>query len=568
MRASEKSGDLTVHAVAGTHAVLLGFDVPKGRLRKLLGFAVQRTLLPDGAPEFLPNFLRFAVNDQPDGPWSTRDNPLQAFQWGDYTVTPGQRVRYTVSMATGRPGAVDLGDSVRIEIATEPSDDGRHGVWFNRGVAGSQAYARQFGTIDPRGVPAAQQWLSRGLEEAMLAFIARADGPDFALRGAFYEFSHRSVLDALRDAKASGADVQLVVADPADGRQWPIAPAWDNAEAIRATKGFAPRRPFIQIVKARHATTGIPHNKFLVLSEKGAPVAVWTGSTNITDGAIWGQSNVGHLVSDPAVAAEYLTFWDQLTRDVDLPASRTWVDANSPVPPVAAKPPLVADGTAAVFSPHTGMAPLERYVELMKNAGQAMFLTAPFGVGKDLEAELKVDRGVARYLLLDKQGPGDLQLQVTDKSLTISVGAFIAQEGGYQQFLQEHLTKLNGFVNFIHTKYLIIDPLTDHPVVITGSANFSPPSTNENDENMLWIGGDQRVADIYLTEFMRLFTHFRFRDAVGARKGDQRAPDPTTGDDGDVKGVRHLDEGFAWSAPFYEAGSWKERERLLFSGKL
>ena len=214
------------------------------------------------------------------------------------------------------------------------------------------------------------------------------------------------------------------------------------------------------------------------------------------------------------------------------------------------------------------MAPLERYVELMKNAGQAMFLTAPFGVGKDLEAELKVDRGVARYLLLDKQGPGDLQLQATDKSLTISVGAFIAQEGGYQQFLQEHLTELNGFVNFIHTKYLIIDPLTDHPVVITGSANFSPPSTNENDENMLWIGGDQRVADIYLTEFMRLFTHFRFRDAVGARKGDQRAPDPTTGDDGDVKGVRHLDEGFAWSAPFYEAGSWKERERLLFSGKL
>lgn len=53
--------------------------------------------------------------------------------------------------------------------------------------------------------------------------------------------------------------------------------------------------------------------------------------------------------------------------------------------------------------------------------------------------------------------------------------------------------------------------------MITGSANFSDASTKTNDENMLLIRGDTRVADLSLSEFMRLFNHFQFRDAAQAR---------------------------------------------------
>ena len=60
----------------------------------------------------------------------------------------------------------------------------------------------------------------------------------------------------------------------------------------------------------------------------------------------------------------------------------------------------------------------------------------------------------------------------------------------------------------MHNKFFIIDPLTDKPVVVTGSANFSANSIRNNDENSLLIKGDPRVADIYLTEFDRLFVHF------------------------------------------------------------
>jgi len=70
---------------------------------------------------------------------------------------------------------------------------------------------------------------------------------------------------------------------------------------------------------------------------------------------------------------------------------------------------------------------------------------------------------------------------------------------------------LNRHVAFIHCKFLLHDPLGDDPIVVTGSANFSAASTNENDENMVIVRGDRRVADIYFTEFNRLFNHYYFR---------------------------------------------------------
>jgi len=91
---------------------------------------------------------------------------------------------------------------------------------------------------------------------------------------------------------------------------------------------------------------------------------------------------------------------------------------------------------------------------------------------------------------------------------------------------------LNTHVAYIHSKLLLMDPLGDDPIVVTGSANFSEASTNENDENMLLVRGNTRVADIYFTEFNRLFNHYYFRavhetmlarEASGAGVNDESA---------------------------------------------
>ena len=61
---------------------------------------------------------------------------------------------------------------------------------------------------------------------------------------------------------------------------------------------------------------------------------------------------------------------------------------------------------------------------------------------------------------------------------------------------------------------MLIDPLGTKPVTLMGSANFSEASVGTNDENMVLIRGDTRVADIYFGEFMRVFAHHRFRESV------------------------------------------------------
>jgi hypothetical protein len=81
---------------------------------------------------------------------------------------------------------------------------------------------------------------------------------------------------------------------------------------------------------------------------------------------------------------------------------------------------------------------------------------------------------------------------------------------------------------------------------------------------MLVIRGSTRVADIYLTEFMRLFTHMRFRSAVVGSSKEARAPDPA---EPDVSSRKHLHEDDKWVTDFYvPADSPKARERRLFSG--
>jgi hypothetical protein len=72
---------------------------------------------------------------------------------------------------------------------------------------------------------------------------------------------------------------------------------------------------------------------------------------------------------------------------------------------------------------------------------------------------------------------------------------------------------------------------------------------------MLLIRGDTRIADIYLTEFDRIFRHFYFRDVANelAAKGHN------------AKSI-FLDESdtFAWSASYFWADGFKSLRRQMF----
>ena len=176
MREHAQQGVLSVHAIAGTYVVLLGFNMPEPECEGLLGFSIHRTDHTENEAYFLEAMKAFAETDPgfpPGSSYSTRDHPIQSFQWADYTAKPGHRYTYTVTARKGTPASLTTFAEVAVSITTESPENGDHDIYFNRGVAASQAYIGRFGNRPPHLVRNNQAfiWLSRGLYEAMTAFM-------------------------------------------------------------------------------------------------------------------------------------------------------------------------------------------------------------------------------------------------------------------------------------------------------------------------------------------------------------------------------------------------------------
>jgi hypothetical protein len=316
--------------------VLLAFDLADERRAGCLGFSIERTDVGTGDRRWLPNSLRFMSDPNPE--WvTTARAPLQKFRWGDYTTEPGRLYRYRVVARYGtpaeiqaqgviaeRPGGFDaIPGGVTLELRTEDCRNEATSIFFNRGAAASQAYVNKFGDNDPDDIPEALTWLSRGLEEGLVAFIAKADGPDFALHGCIYEFEKPTPIQALIQAQKRGAEVHIVYHARKGGNT-----AEENRHAIESLDVTFPTTP-------RTQGSAIMHNKYLVLSRKDAtgalkPIAVWTGGTNWTEGGIYGQLNVGHAVYDTAVAETYEAGFQVLAQDLSINDTQARTTSSRP----------------------------------------------------------------------------------------------------------------------------------------------------------------------------------------------------------------------------------------------
>ena len=593
---------IEVHAIAGTHCVLLaisapdadalgpaflGFAISKasgGERLKWLGQGLGQEEPADEAAALQAELAQLAVGETSatdrNGPTtrsaaaeaSAMAHPICSFQWGDYEAVPDTEHTYSVWRvhASAASHARRLEGPTTVVVRTERETGAADGseVHFNRGAAGSQGYVRRFGSAAPRerrvagslphsapratptsarpGEPAAQPsgsgpspwtWLSRGLEEALLRFLGRALGTGWAIRGACYELTYGPVLQALAAARDRGADVSVVYDSKpaswhAERREWmEHGPSAANDAAVRsAGVGDITRR-------RAAALSSISHNKFfLLLLPGGEPAAVWTGSTNITTSGIFGHLNVGHVCADRAIARRYLSYWEELATD---PALRSFRPFNSALSPV---PPLEEHTSTVLFSPRDSDASLRFYSDLIRSAGQGVFLTAAFGLSAamaegllhapagsldkargPLSPEQLERHGTPTYLLLDNEGRGSSPHFVRAvRGLPhghVAVGSHLPIDGIVPGHEAERLSELNKHVAYVHTKFALIDPLSPRPTVVTGSANFSMASTKDNDENMLVLRGDgaRRVAELYLVEFMRAFRHFSCREAVLAR---------------------------------------------------
>ena len=277
------------------------------------------------------NFLGFSI-DRKDTitdeivSLNANGKPIQKLHFGDYTVLPGHEYEYTIRKMTKDLNSeqfVVYGTPITVIITTEDPTKGKHGIYFNRGVAGSQAYSQKFGpakyhlvkkfgvpiwksTINPRSIgdptkaKEALAWLSRGLEEALVQFIAQASGKKYRLLATVYEFTHPETLQAFAEAVERGVDVKIIrhckgtyrtkvkrndiVKDDSGKieKEWISDSTTDSARKAIDSVGFSSLETahtwqHDTFIERKHSA-GIMHNKFIILVENGKPIQVVSAS--------------------------------------------------------------------------------------------------------------------------------------------------------------------------------------------------------------------------------------------------------------------------------------------------
>jgi phosphatidylserine/phosphatidylglycerophosphate/cardiolipin synthase-like enzyme len=550
MRNKEKKGDLSVQAIAGTHVVLLGMDLPEQKCPGLLGVALRREDHTEGEKYWLSGYKTFKSVEPYPPPgvlYSTRQHPIQGFTWSDFSAKPDHDYTYEVVALRGAPTSPQASEKVAVKIRTESEHGRTHHVHFNRGAAASQEYTRRFGDRRPEQVgPAAFAWLSRGAAEAIADFISRAVGPGWGLRVGAYEFTDENVLKALGAARDRGADVEVLYHAENDSQKT------SNEEAIQKF-GLG------NICHERNAQgLTLSHNKTIVLTKAGVAQAVLTGSTNFSVGGISGHSNVVHICEKNDVAAKYLWLWNELKKNTAKSTDAGVLVGKTPLPDDP-----VAKQITPIFSPRDTLKALDWYATQATGANDALFMTFAFGMNKRFQDAYRNGNANLRYALMEAMsGPTRTKEQKAANEAAIivlrkmpenkfAIGSRLGK-GAFNHWLVEQLSGLNVHVRYLHTKYMLVDPLGASPLVVSGSANFSESSTTDNDENMLIIRGNSRVADIYLGEFMRLYRHFAFRDWL------------TRHPEADEVEVGHLDETNQWWKRYF-GNSFESRQRSYFA---
>jgi phosphatidylserine/phosphatidylglycerophosphate/cardiolipin synthase-like enzyme len=77
---------------------------------------------------------------------------------------------------------------------------------------------------------------------------------------------------------------------------------------------------------------------------------------------------------------------------------------------------------------------------------------------------------------------------------------------------QKELLKA-GFA-ITHDKIVVIDPFADDCVVVTGSHNLGYQASYNNDENLVMIEGNKKLAMAYATHVFDVYDHFSWRWTV------------------------------------------------------
>ncbi len=500
-----------------------------------IGFAVRRKLTHEGKTHtgWIDNFVGFADEEHEDGERRpSTEWPFQGFSWTDHEPGTGDVAHYqVVPVVRGSDGKLGPQDSLASDWATGRDHSPDYLPYFNRGFVMSQFMARYLAetektlkqfkeTIGEEDDLTIRRFLSGDLRVEMLDLLKAAQKDGRELHAALYELDDDELIDAL---VALGPRAHVVLANGSIDRD-----KFDSTEEAREQDQNESGRA--RLLKANVdveegnrfiSPKPLGHNKFAVFTDSdGKAKTAWTGSTNWTPTGLCTQLNNGLLIRDENVAELYLEQWHRL-RDAGSSFPKELVDSNS-------EPKAPREDATVWFTRTRGEVDLDALKEIVEDAKQGllflMFQPGGTGVLKDvLERQEKGDilvRGVVSELpdasdesVVDVTFVGkekeQHRLDVIQPEGRPHAFAWWAAEATHNQF------KASVGFAIVHSKVLVVDPLSDEPVVVTGSHNFSKAASDKNDENFVVVRGDRALAEAYVVNVFSAWRHYRARVAEG-----------------------------------------------------
>jgi phosphatidylserine/phosphatidylglycerophosphate/cardiolipin synthase-like enzyme len=544
-------------AFANNDLVTIAWSV-EHRPDACMGFALYR-IDDKGKERALPSHAVFPGYQIKPGQ-TTADFPVQKFYWKDPYArleadrTGHRKFRYKIVPLEGKPGALtpmNLPQMVTNEVEISAAISSGLYAYFNRGLISTQRVSRAFKSKPvPKSLVALvskpgnalRLSLAGGMITALTGFVdrARSTGTIYA---ALYELGDEELISKLEQL---GKRLSIVLSNAAQTTT--VIDKKTKKKTRTTTDGNAGARARLKstagveldrIMPANH----IGHNKFLVYEDGHAkPQAVLFGATNWTSTGLCTQTNNTVVIENPGLAKRYRDYWNRLAADTKAAKGqpkalqgttlRTWDHGSRQF--------SLADQSSldSWFSPNTpkarsrsknearpvDMAELIQRVDAAKhsilflafNPGTpsiANWAAAAQRKNKDLFVRGCVtNKGTAENYYYELKGMTPPKrpkgAKVPYKEDPRVVGAEALDETipvGWKREL------LNAGFAIIHDKVVVIDAFSDDCVVVTGSHNLGYKASYDNDENLVIVDGNKRLASAYATHVLDVYDHFAWR---------------------------------------------------------
>lgn len=526
-----------------------------------MGFALYR-IDSKGKETALPSHAVFPGETIAAGQ-TTAQFPVQKFYWKDvYARLVGNKTgnytfRYKVVPLEGTPDALKPMSSLPILTTNEVTVSGVCSpsltAIFNRGLISTQhvsaalkGKASATSLLAAITVPGNQlrKDLAGDILETLTGFVARA-GTSGSIYAALYELTDVELVQSL---VGIGGKLNIVLANivgkPVKGGSEEVAGENDGSETkLKASAG--------SLLYRQPPSGHIVHNKFLIyVDASGVPQAVLTGSCNWTPTGMCAQTNNSIVMQDKLVAARYMAYWKKLQADEKAhEAGSSFQDAALRTFGGTAKNLSLNKGTddagtlTSYFSPNTpkqrskskgteafpvDMKDLSDRVMAAKNAVLFLafipgtpsiteFAAAAQKANKDLFVRGCVTSpDAAGNFYYDLKGTSPPKKQKGVKSPAAPQDSRVISANALDKTVPEGWQKelLKAGFAITHDKIVVIDPFADDCVVVTGSHNLGYQASYNNDENLVMIEGNKKLAMAYATHVLDVYDHFSWRWTV------------------------------------------------------